>query len=49
VLRNAPALVVRGRLESVEGVRNVIAERVEALVLAPAPGVAGGLASRDFR
>jgi error-prone DNA polymerase len=38
-----PALVVRGRLERNEGVVNVIAERLEPLV------VAGSPASRDFR
>jgi error-prone DNA polymerase len=44
VARGAPALIIHGRLESAHGVINVIAERVERLVLdAPTP------ASRDFR
>lgn len=43
VLRGSSALEVRGRLEVVEGVVNVVAERVETLAL----GV--GAASRDFR
>jgi error-prone DNA polymerase len=43
VARNAPALLVRGRLERSEGVTNVIAERLEALPLS-APTT-----SRDFR
>jgi error-prone DNA polymerase len=43
VVRTAPALVVRGRLERVDGVTNVIAERIEALP------VTTSLQSRDFR
>lgn len=43
VARSAPALVVRGRLESAQGVVNVVAERIEALPLAVATR------SRDFR
>ena len=43
VARGAPALLVRGRLESSEGVLNVVAERLEALPAARGP------ASRDFR
>jgi error-prone DNA polymerase len=43
VARGAPALLVSGRLERVEGVVNVVAERIE-----PLP-VSGNLASRDFR
>jgi error-prone DNA polymerase len=44
VARSAPALLVSGRLERAQGVVNIVAERVEALVLsAPVPG------SRDFR
>jgi error-prone DNA polymerase len=43
VVRTAPALVVRGRLERVDGVTNVIAERIE-----PLP-VTTSLTSRDFR
>jgi error-prone DNA polymerase len=43
VARGAPALVVRGRLEVVEGVVNVIAEH-----LAPLP-LAASTPSRDFR
>ena len=43
VATGAPALLVRGRLESSEGVLNVVAERLEALPVARAP------ASRDFR
>jgi error-prone DNA polymerase len=43
VARGAPALLVRGRLEKVEGVINVVAERLEPLeVRAP-------VTSRDFR
>jgi error-prone DNA polymerase len=42
VARDAPALLVRGRLEVAEGVANVIAERLEPLDLAGPP-------SRDFR
>ena len=43
VVAGSPALLVRGRLERSEGVLNVVAERLEALRVAPAP------ASRDFR
>ncbi|MGH9121243.1 MAG: error-prone DNA polymerase, partial [Acidimicrobiales bacterium] len=44
VARSTPALVVGGRLESAEGVVNLVAERVEALLLpSRAPR------SRDFR
>ena len=43
VARSAPALLVRGRLERSEGVVNVVAERLDALVV---PATA---ASRDFR
>ena len=43
VATGAPAMLVRGRLESSEGVLNVVAERLEALPVARAP------ASRDFR
>ena len=43
VATGAPALLVRGRLESSEGVLNVVAERLEALPVARVP------ASRDFR
>lgn len=43
VVRGAPALLVRGRLEVVEGVTNVVAERIEALALSAA------VPSRDFR
>ncbi len=44
VARGAPALVIHGRLEQAQGAINVVAERVEPLVLsAPVPG------SRDFR
>jgi error-prone DNA polymerase len=39
----APALKVRGRLENVEGVINVVAEKIELLVAVPSTG------SRDFR
>ena len=31
VVRTAPALLVRGRLERVDGVTNVLAERIESL------------------
>ena len=43
VARGAAALLVRGRLEKVEGVVNVVAECIE-----PLP-VAGDVRSRDFR
>lgn len=43
VARNAPALLVHGRLERAEGVINVIAERLTPLVVASTAG------SRDFR
>jgi error-prone DNA polymerase len=43
VVRTAAALLVRGRLERVEGVTNVIAERIEALPIKAA------VRSRDFR
>ncbi len=43
VARSSPALVVRGRLEQLDGVANVLAERVEPLEVGPAPP------SRDFR
>lgn len=45
VLRSSPALVVSGRLERVESVTNVVAERIETLHF-DTPAV---LASRDFR
>ena len=44
VARSAPALVVAGRLESVQGVINIVAERVEALDLG-----APTISSRDLR
>ncbi len=44
VARSAPALTVRGRLERVEGVVNVIAEKITELDLAIGP-----LRSRNFR
>ena len=43
VARSAPALLVRGRLEKVEGVINVVAERLDAMPLAAT------VPSRDFR
>jgi error-prone DNA polymerase len=43
VARGAPALLVRGRLEKVDGVVNVVAEKLEPLPLAAA------VPSRDFR
>jgi error-prone DNA polymerase len=43
VVRTAPALLIRGRLERVDGVTNVIAERIEALPITTT------LRSRDFR
>jgi len=43
VVRTAAALLVRGRLERVEGVTNVIAERIEALP------IGAHVRSRDFR
>jgi error-prone DNA polymerase len=44
VARAAPALLVRGRLEKVEGVINVVAERISPLSLST-----GSMRSRDFR
>ena len=43
VAQGAPALLVRGRLEQVEGVTNVVADKLEPLPVAPAGR------SRDFR
>jgi error-prone DNA polymerase len=43
VVRTAPALLVRGRLERVDGVTNVIAERIRALP------IKAEVRSRDFR
>ncbi len=43
VARNAPALLVHGRLERAEGVINIIAERLSPLTVAATAG------SRDFR
>jgi error-prone DNA polymerase len=43
VARSAPALLIRGKLEKVEGVINVVADKLEALPL-QAP-----VKSRDFR
>jgi error-prone DNA polymerase len=45
VARSSPALVVHGRLERVETVINVVAERIHPLLLEPS----GQLKSRDFR
>ncbi|MEY3640822.1 MAG: error-prone polymerase, partial [Actinomycetota bacterium] len=42
VARDAPALLVRGRMQNSEGVVNIVAEHLSALV------VPAGLASRDF-
>jgi len=43
VARGAPALLVRGRLERVDGVINVVADKLEVLP------VVGSHRSRDFR
>jgi|TARA_B110000305_G_C19192684_1_gene517345 error-prone DNA polymerase len=43
VAREAPAMVVRGRLERAEGVINIVAERLDPLPMA------GKTQSRDFR
>jgi len=43
VVRGAPALLIRGRLQASEGVVNIIAERIEAL------DVVAAVPSRDFR
>ena len=43
VAREAPAMVIRGRLERAEGVINVVAERLDPLPMA------GKTQSRDFR
>ncbi len=45
VARAAPALIIDGRLERVETVINVVAERIRSLPLRPG----AGLRSRDFR
>jgi error-prone DNA polymerase len=45
VARSSPALVVHGRLERVESVINVVAERIQPLLL----DQRGALRSRDFR
>ncbi|MGH8918805.1 MAG: OB-fold nucleic acid binding domain-containing protein, partial [Actinomycetes bacterium] len=44
VARSAPALLIDGRLERVETVLNVVAERIRVLPLSPT-----ALRSRDFR
>jgi error-prone DNA polymerase len=55
VARSSPGLVIDGRLERVETVINVVAERIRPLVLQPDPasghrsGAPAGLRSRDFR
>jgi error-prone DNA polymerase len=55
VARSSPGLVIDGRLERVETVINVVAERIRPLVLQPdpanrhRPGAPTGLRSRDFR
>ena len=46
VARGAPALLVRGRIERVDGVVGVVAEKIVPLDLGPDPVVQG---SRDFR
>ncbi len=46
VARGSPALLVRGRIERVDGVVSVVAEKIVPLDLGPAPVVQG---SRDFR
>jgi error-prone DNA polymerase len=46
VARGAPALLVRGRIERVDGVVSVVAEKIVPLDLGPSPVVQG---SRDFR
>jgi error-prone DNA polymerase len=43
VARDAPALLVRGRMQNSDGVVNIVAEHLTALA------VPVGLASRDFR
>jgi error-prone DNA polymerase len=43
VARDAPALVVRGRMQNSEGVVNIVAEHLSALT------VPMGMTSRDFR
>jgi error-prone DNA polymerase len=43
VAREAPAMVIRGRLERAEGVINIVAERLDPLPMA------GKTQSRDFR
>jgi error-prone DNA polymerase len=45
VARSSPGLVIHGRLERVETVINILAERIQPLSLTPA----GTLRSRDFR
>jgi error-prone DNA polymerase len=48
VARTSPALLVRGKLEKVEGVINVLAVKIEALPPFGGAGT-GALRSRDFR
>ena len=43
LVQSSPALLVRGRLETAEGVTNVVAERISLLPLS------ASLPSRDFR
>jgi hypothetical protein len=45
VARASPGLVIDGRLERVETVINIVAERIRPLSLDPS----GALRSRDFR
>ena len=44
VARSAPALLIRGRIEKVDGVINVVAERIDQLSLSTST-----MRSRDFR
>ncbi|HET9058938.1 MAG TPA: error-prone DNA polymerase [Acidimicrobiales bacterium] len=48
VARSAPALVVKGRLEKVDGAINLLATHMEALAPLAGAGGRGGLRSRDF-
>jgi error-prone DNA polymerase len=48
VARSEPALLIRGTVEKVEGVINVVAEHIEPLQLAAATAGAA-IKSRDFR
>jgi error-prone DNA polymerase len=47
--RSSPALIIDGRVERMETVINVVAERIRPLVLRRTAGAGATLRSRDFR